>query len=100
MAQMQKIGKVHTTVKTRDGVTTVTYHETDVVEFTDDMVWLNTGGWDTVTTKTRMNQASNQFDLGYQVYQEKGKWYVSLPGPRDDRQFTAQGRCMFTREIK
>jgi hypothetical protein len=29
----------------------------------------------TVTTKRRMNQVSNQFDLGYTVYQKDHKWY-------------------------
>ena len=100
MTQLTKIGKVHTTVSEHDGVTSVTYHETIVVEFTDDMVWLDTGGWYTATTKTRMNQASNQFGLGFHVYQSKGKWYVVTPGLQDDKEFTTQGRCMFTRKVK
>ena len=32
------------------------------------------------TTKTRMNQISGDFDLGYEVYQSKGDWYVKYNG--------------------
>lgn len=27
-----------------------------------------------------MNQASNQFGLGYSVYQKKGEWFVDYKG--------------------
>jgi hypothetical protein len=63
-------------VATEDGWTTVTYWSTKVVQFNHWQVKLNTGGWRTATTKSRMNQASVQFGLGYQVYQHKGEWYV------------------------
>jgi hypothetical protein len=42
------------------------------------MVILNTDGWKTPTTKTRMNQASAQYGLGYHVYQKAGQWYIQL----------------------
>lgn len=57
-------------------VTRVTYHGTDVVIFDDEKIILNTGGWKTVTTKARMNLASQEFVLGYWVYRSKGLWYV------------------------
>lgn len=47
--------------------------------FREAWVILNSGGWRTVTTKTRMNQAANQFGLGYGVYQRKGEWFVDTP---------------------
>jgi hypothetical protein len=34
----------------------------------------------TKTTKLRMNQASNQFSLGYRVYQKDKKWYAEFKG--------------------
>lgn len=81
MPSMQKIGQHCTTVSTDgDGTTRVTYHETDVVTFNADKIVLDTGGWQTVTTKTRMNQASNEFGLGYQVYQNNNEWYVMYAG--------------------
>ena len=99
MTQLNKIGKVATNVVERDGCTSVIYHDTIVVEFTDDMVWLNNGTWWTATTKTRMNQASNQFGLGFSVSQVDHQWYVNCPDG-EVRQFTPQGRCMFTRKGK
>lgn len=81
MAQNQKVGKHRTTTSTgQDGKTRVTYHQTDVVTFDDDTIELDSGGYKTLTTKTRMNQASNEYDLGYVVYQQKGKWYVDYDG--------------------
>lgn len=52
------------------------YHDTVVVKTYFDKIVLNSGGWMTATTKTAMNQASNEYFLGFSVYQEKGKWYV------------------------
>jgi len=37
---------------------------------------LNSGGWNTATTKLRMNQAAAQFSLGFHVRQRDGTWYV------------------------
>ena len=54
MAQMQTLGKTATTVATDDdGRTVVTYHATAVVKFDREIIRLNTGGWDTVTTRAR-----------------------------------------------
>lgn len=80
MGQQSRIGKVATTVQVQDGSTRVTYHQTTVVQFSADLIVLNSGGWRTATTKSRMNQASNQFNLGYHVYQEKKVWYVRWCG--------------------
>ena len=56
--------------------TGVQYHDTIVVEFTGYTIKLNSGGWRTVTTKLRMNQVSEQYDLGFHVYQKYGSWWV------------------------
>jgi len=58
----------------------VRYHNTDVVVVKNGEVTLNTDGWKTVTTKRRMNQAANQFGLGYHVFQEDYEWYVCWKG--------------------
>lgn len=63
----------------QDGSIRVTYHATDIVTFWPDLVTLNTGGYRTVTTKRKMNQAANQFGLGYSVYQKDYNWFVCLP---------------------
>lgn len=78
MSQTQKLGTRATSFRRdKDGTLTVQYHATVVVTVkSDGTVILDTGGWRTVTTKLRMNQASNQFGLNYQVSQKDGEWYV------------------------
>ena len=58
-------------------VTKVLYHGTIVTEFNNKNIKLNTGGWFTTTTKRRMNQASEEFNLGYYVYQSNFDWFVN-----------------------
>lgn len=84
MGRMNKIGTAATSVKTENGVTTVRYHQTDVVEFTDTTIILRTGGWKSVTTKARMNQTSNVFDLGYGVFQKDRIWFVDYNGKTEE----------------
>ena len=80
MSQQTKLGKLATSVRQEDGLTVIRYHYTDIVKFDDKRIILNTGGWYTATTKTRMNQASNQFNLGYKVFQKDNAWFVSYSG--------------------
>ena len=60
--------------------TAIKYHDTEVVVFSAGAILLDSGGYKTVTTKRRMNQASDQFDLGFQVYQQKKEWFVDFNG--------------------
>lgn len=77
MSRINEVGRAHTAIATENGQTSVYYHGTPVVRFGGGKpVTLNTGGYFTVTTKRRMNQAANQYGLGFQVYQKAGKWYV------------------------
>ncbi len=85
MSRLDEIGKHATTVSTsdiREGKTTVTYHETDVVVVnrSRNTITLDSGGWRTVTTKARMNQTSRQLSLGFGVWQRDFKWYVKHHG--------------------
>ncbi len=81
MGQTSQIGRVATTVHTNEqGQTQVVYHSTAVVNFKHKLIVLNHGGWMTATTKTRMNQASNQLSLGYLVYQKDFDWFVIFKG--------------------
>lgn len=83
MARQDRIGRHRTVVYftnvAGEGHTIVRYHETPVVIVTPTKIILNTGGWFTSTTKSRMNQASNQWGLGYKVYQKDYQWYVDTP---------------------
>jgi len=78
--QTQTIGTHATSTKRRGNYVTVTYHDTDVVKWNPDKndVILDNGGWFTKTTKDRMNQASNQYGLGYSVFQKDNRWYVKF----------------------
>ena len=79
--QQQQLGKIATTVRVNEeGKTEVVYHQTAVVTFDDETITLNDGGWATMTTKTRMNQASNQFGLGFRVYSKDWQWYADYKG--------------------
>jgi hypothetical protein len=82
MAQQSTIGKTATTIATdAEGIMRVTYHSTPVVTiYPSGRIDLDTGGWFTPTTKTRMNQASNQFGLRFYVYQKDSRWYVDVDG--------------------
>lgn len=76
MSRNDTVGTHRTTVYTQDGTTYVRYHDTDVVAFDKDRIVLNTGGYNSRTTKLRMNQAARQFGLGFIVTQKQHKWYV------------------------
>lgn len=76
MSQQHTIGKHATTMAADGNVARVTYHNTVVVKFDAHTITLDSGGWRTATTKTRMNQTSNQFELGFRVYQNRREWFV------------------------
>ena len=95
MGQTQTIGRTATKVEHRGLETFVRYHNTDVVQFDSLYITLNTGGWKTATTKLRMNQASNQFNLGFSVYQKDFQWFVVIP-QGETLEFTGQ-RITFPR---
>lgn len=75
-----KVGSHKTKIYTDDDFTCVKYHNTEVVRFNKNMIILNTGGYYTVTTKVRMNQASHQFSLDFGVFQKDNKWWVTWRG--------------------
>lgn len=85
MSQTYRLGTRATSVFTDDnGMTNVVYHSTAVVKFDSKKIILSSGGWHTNTTKTRMNQASNQYGLGFNVYQKDFAWFVDFKGKTHD----------------
>ncbi len=80
MSRNDTVGSHKTTVSTIDGMTTVVYHQTAVVRWNGEKIILNSGGFQSVTTKRRMNQASSQYGLGFRVYQEDFEWFVDFQG--------------------
>ena len=63
-----------------EDTTKVIYHETAVVTFNKYTILLDTGGYKTRTTKLRMNQTSQVYNLGFKVFQKNKKWYVEFNG--------------------
>ena len=72
--------KHKTKVFNLDGFTCVQYWQTIVIKFNDKEIILNSNGYDTKTTKTRINQASDEFMLGVNVFQKDFVWYVNFKG--------------------
>ena len=59
-----------------DNTVAIKLHSTYVVKIRDDGTYtLNSGGWQTVTTKDRINQYSP-----VRVYQRKFEWFVNING--------------------
>jgi hypothetical protein len=79
------------------------YHSTCVVTIDNSgelpIVTLRSGGWHTSTTKRRMNQAAQEYKLGFCVYQEKFNWYVGFASGiklqfEDGMKFDVNGRII------
>lgn len=77
MSRTDKIGTHKTRIETdADGVH-VRYHNTRVISRAPDgTITLRTGGWRTVTTKLRINQAFREWGLPFSLYQKHHAWYV------------------------
>ena len=73
---VSEIGSHKTLINRVDDSIVVRYHNTDVISLNGNIVTLNNGGYETPTTKRRMNQASIQWNLGIVVYQCNYVWYV------------------------
>jgi hypothetical protein len=72
-------GRATAVKRDNDGTLRITYHNTDVVSVDrEGRVTLDSGNYRTYTTKLRMNQAANQFNLGYQIQQRDFEWWVVL----------------------
>lgn len=84
MPQLQKISRNNTTnrLNPTTDMREITLHQTIVVAFNEGIIELNSGGWHTPTTRNRMNQVSNEYGLGFQVFQVKGYWFVSYKGQK------------------
>lgn len=82
MAQTQYFRGVETTtVRDRDGALVGFYRGTPVAQQLGNIITLKTGGWKSNTTKTRMNQFSNNFvGSKFSVFQKSYEWFVSVNG--------------------
>lgn len=78
MARTDKLSTYRTTWEHDATRGSVTYVSTRIVAWDGGTVTLNSGGWQTVTTKRKMCQAANQFGLRFCVYQKRGDWFVDI----------------------
>jgi hypothetical protein len=92
MSQTNQVRGTATTVSRTGGIISVVYHSTEVVRVeANGDITLRNGGWRTSTTKMRMNQASNQYGLGFTVYQKRGLWFVKSGHNEPDIEFNQSG---------
>lgn len=58
----------NTKVVVEGSTTKVILHETAIVVFTAKKITLDTGGWNTLLTRKRMMEVSQEFGLGFRVW--------------------------------
>src|SRR5688572_9897981 len=63
----------------RDGCKILRLHHTDIAIWSADgeTIKLYTGGWQTITTKDRLNR----FTPGSRIFSDKGVWYITRGVP-------------------
>ena len=67
----------NTAVVNEDGVTKVLLHGNKIAEVGDTFLRLFDGGWQTVTTKSRLNAILQVHGVaGEHIFQKKGEWFV------------------------
>ena len=100
MPRMDKLSSYKTVwIDNDEGVFSI-YNLTKIVEWDNNgNVTLNSDSWETVTTKRKMNQASNQFCLRFGVIQRDHKWYVVLDGCEDIPYYDGISFNIFTARI-
>lgn len=62
------------------GLMNVVYNKIPIVKFNDKTIILSTKGQYTPQIKNKMNQASKEFKLGYEITQRDGKWFCEYGG--------------------
>ena len=72
-------GQANTRVEMIDGVSVVFLHGNKIAEVGDDFVRVFDGGWQSNTTKSRLNAIINEFCDPFTdgVYQHKFEWFIT-----------------------
>jgi hypothetical protein len=70
--------KANTSVTTQDGVSEVRLHGNKIAEIGDEFVRIFDGGWQSNTTKSRLNAIINEFCNGMTdgVHQSNFAWFI------------------------
>jgi hypothetical protein len=76
--ELAKKGHTRVVLNGKSKLKEVWLYSTKIVEILPSgSILLCTGGHETATTKARMNQASEEFGLGYRVRSKNFEWYVT-----------------------
>ena len=69
----------NTTVITEDDISTVMLHGNHIATYYHDKkeLALFDGGWQSNTTKSRLNALCNEFAIGFGVFQKNFNWFIS-----------------------
>ena len=68
----------HTRLMDRGTYFAIRYHSTNIIEIcSNGAYYLNSGGWQTATTKNRINR---YMPFGWYLWQKDFQWYISSPG--------------------
>ena len=83
MKSFDDLAKYNNTSAIHDGDTwMVRLHNTNIFKMVEEesgrVITLNSGGWQTATTKKRINEAFESIGLRLVLYQDKGDWYIQL----------------------
>ena len=69
----------NTEVTHNDGVASVFLHNNLIAEIGDNFIRLFDGGWQSVTTKSRLNAILDEHGLpGEGIFQKKFEWFINL----------------------
>jgi len=73
--------KANTTVSHHEGVAVVRLHGNKIAEIGEDFITLFDGGWQSNTTKSRLNALMDEFcSPGEGVFQKAYQWFLTANG--------------------
>ena len=78
MGQMQRISKNNTKITSRSDGWDVRLYNTVVIRRVGNVVTIDTGGYKTATTRARINQVCNEYDLPFRVGVHKGDFFLAF----------------------
>ena len=71
----------NTSVHCHEGISIVRLHGNKIAEIGEDFMTLFDGGWQTTTTKSRLNALLQFFGNGNErVFQKAGEWFITADG--------------------
>lgn len=95
------IRALNTTVSEADGNLRVTLYSTLVFEqMPNGNIWLNSGGYNTATTCSRINQAFNYLNLPWAIGRSKGQLELFNRETRAKHRFDREARILANGDVE